>query len=218
MITDGLSLEAMGRRFGRHASTVAYWLDKHGLEAAHRQRHLPKGGIDRDALAALVDAGLSGRRIAGYLGLSQASVRHWLGVHRLETIGAKRRRALAAARAAGEETATIVCPRCEPSAHRATPSRGFVCLRCRASAVAARRRKVKAILVEEAGGCCARCGFAESLAALQFHHLDPSEKEFHIAHQGVTRSIARARDEARKCILLCANCHAAVECGDAALP
>jgi hypothetical protein len=34
----------------------------------------------------------------------------------------------------------------------------------------------------------------------------------------VTRSLARARDEARKCVLLCANCHAEVEGGFTQLP
>jgi hypothetical protein len=67
-------------------------------------------------------------------------------------------------------------------------------------------------------GSWVRLPFVPCKAALQFHHLDPMDKEFHIAHRGVTRSIERARAEARKCILLCANCHAAVECGDAALP
>jgi IS30 family transposase len=50
-------------------------------------------------------------------------------------------------------------------------------------------------------------------AALQFHHRDPGEKLFALSHQGITRSLAKAREEARKCILLCANCHAEIEGG-----
>jgi hypothetical protein len=44
--------------------------------------------------------------------------------------------------------------------------------------VAERRRRVKRVLVEEAGGCCAACGYDACVAALQFHHLDPPTKSF----------------------------------------
>jgi ribosomal protein L30E len=47
--------------------------------------------------------------------------------------------------------------------------------------------------------------------------VDPAEKEFGLARHGVTRSLDRARVEAAKCVLLCANCHAEVESGMAAL-
>jgi hypothetical protein len=79
-------------------------------------------------------------------------------------------------------------------------------------------QKLKRILVEEAGGACVLCGYARFPAALQFHHLDPSTKEFALTREGMTRSLARGRDEARKCVLLCANCHAEVEGGFTQLP
>ena len=62
------------------------------------------------------------------------------------------------------------------------------------------------------------CGFAEHPAALQFHHVDPATKSFSLSVQGVTRSLAKARAEARKCVLLCANCHAQVEARAVDLP
>jgi hypothetical protein len=49
------------------------------------------------------------------------------------------------------------------------------------------------------------------MAALEFHHLDPSQKEFAISVRGVTRSLEELRREAAKCVVLCANCHAEVE-------
>lgn len=174
--------------------------------------------VNETTLAGLVARGLSGRAIAAELGCSLGTVRHWLKVFGLQTRATIRRRHLAEARASGEVEISVWCMRCGPAPHRLFPGRGLICLRCRAQAVARRRRKVKAILVDEAGGCCRLCGFAGSLAALQFHHLDPTTKEFHIGHRGLSRSIARARAEAAKCILLCANCHAAVEAGDAAVP
>ncbi len=72
--------------------------------------------------------------------------------------------------------------------------------------------------VEEAGGKCVVCGFDEHPAALQFHHLDPSEKEFQLSAGGITRGIERLRVEASKCVLVCANCHALIEIGVKELP
>jgi hypothetical protein len=95
---------------------------------------------------------------------------------------------------------------------------GFRCARCEADRVVAWRRKVKQILVAEAGGACLLCGYAQCPAALQFHHLDPTAKSFALSREGVTRSLARAREEAAKCALLCANCHAEVEAGFVELP
>ena len=79
--------------------------------------------------------------------------------------------------------------------------------------VTASRRRRKAILVAEAGGRCAACGYDRYAGALQFHHLDPAGKQFGVSAQGIPRSMERARAEARKCVLLCANCHAEVEAG-----
>ena len=70
----------------------------------------------------------------------------------------------------------------------------------------------------EAGGSCIICGFDSSPAALEFHHLDPSEKAFAVSNAGMTRSLESARVEARKCDLLCANCHAQVEIGTLVVP
>jgi hypothetical protein len=80
-----------------------------------------------------------------------------------------------------------------------------------------RRARIRATLIAEAGGRCALCGYDGHPAALQFHHLDRATKAFNI-RDGGTRSLARTREEASKCVLLCANCHAQVEAGVADLP
>ena len=55
----GLSLEAIGQLTGRHRTTVGYWVKQHGLAAVYRDRHAPRGGIDRDTLTKLVGEGLT---------------------------------------------------------------------------------------------------------------------------------------------------------------
>ena len=72
---------------------------------------------------------------------------------------------------------------------------------------------MKQFLIDEAGGCCVLCGYDRFPGALQFHHLDPAEKSFALSVQGVGRSLEKARAEAAKCVLVCANCHAEVEGG-----
>jgi hypothetical protein len=97
--------------------------------------------------------------------------------------------------------------------------RGYYrCKRCRGEHVAAWRRRTKLRLIKEAGARCILCGYDRCPRALHFHHVDPSTKEFGIARYGVTRSIARARAEIAKCVLLCSNCHMEVEAGIVEVP
>lgn len=67
-------------------------------------------------------------------------------------------------------------------------------------------RKVK--LMQFLGGKCNRCGYNKNYAALQFHHINPKEKEFNIDIRKCSNyNWDRLLDEAKKCELLCANCH-----------
>jgi hypothetical protein len=45
------------------------------------------------------------------------------------------------------------------------------------------------------------------MGSLLFHHLDPKQKDFQISKAGSTVSITKLREEAKKCILVCSNCH-----------
>jgi len=73
--------------------------------------------------------------------------------------------------------------------------------------------KMKETLVAEAGGSCRLCGYNGSLRGLHFHHLDPAQKRFELNAKGVALALDTLRAEARKCVLLCSNCHAEVEDG-----
>lgn len=77
---------------------------------------------------------------------------------------------------------------------------------------------MKAKLVEEFGGACKLCDYKKCQQALQFHHLDPKTKKFSIAQFGNARAYEKMKEEARKCILLCGNCHAEVEAGITEIP
>ncbi len=71
--------------------------------------------------------------------------------------------------------------------------------------------------MKEFGGCCAVCGYDATPYNLHFHHVDPSEKAFGIT-MGRGKSLAAYREEAAKCVLVCANCHGEIETGLVASP
>ena len=55
------------------------------------------------------------------------------------------------------------------------------------------------------GLCCSKCG-DNRYYILDFHHLDPKEKEIGIS-DAVARSFKTLKREIEKCIPLCRNCH-----------
>ena len=67
-----------------------------------------------------------------------------------------------------------------------------------------KKRKLEAI--EYKGGKCNRCGYNSYYGALEFHHINPNEKEMNWTKM---RLVAwdRIIEELDKCQLLCANCH-----------
>ena len=219
-LNQGLSLPQIGVLVGRDPSTVGYWVQKHGLVANGRAKYSPRGGLTRGQLEPLVRERLTLQQIAERLGVSVSTVRHWLKKHGLPTDTAyrRRKRRLTEAGLTGVTEAVMEC-RYHGSTDFVLDKLGsWRCLQCRAAAVATRRRRIKEILVQAAGGQCVICGYERHIGALHFHHLDPEQKSFSIAHAGITRSLERALEEVHKCVLLCANCHAEVEAGVAELP
>lgn len=74
-------------------------------------------------------------------------------------------------------------------------------------------------MVEAMGGSCAICGYLRCRAALEFHHLDPKEKDFSFGNKLANpRSWDVLVNEMRKCVMLCATCHREVHEGMTALP
>jgi predicted HNH restriction endonuclease len=76
------------------------------------------------------------------------------------------------------------------------------------------RAVIKAKIVKGFGSCCSGCGYDRCHDALEFHHLDPDEKEFSLKKARANNySWARMVEELKKCIMLCGNCHAEVHAG-----
>jgi DNA-binding CsgD family transcriptional regulator len=212
-LAEGLSLEQIGKRVGRNPSTVSHHLKKHGLKPVNQGKHANKGRLSEEDLRMLVEGGATLREMAVALDRSVATIRHWLTKYGLTAEGSRRRSLSRKARLTGEKYATLECEH-HGLAKFVLEGRGyFRCIQCRKERVSEWRRRVKRRLVDEAGGACLICGYDRCVAALEFHHLDPGTKSFALSREGVTRAFSEAQAEARKCVLLCSNCHAEVESG-----
>ena len=106
------------------------------------------------------------------------------------------------------------CPRHGRTEYVLEPYRNrYRCRKCRNFQVTKNRQNRKLKLVEHFGGKCKVCGYDKCPQALQFHHLNPGEKEFGISKSGLCRSYERMLAEAKKCLLVCCRCHAEIENG-----
>lgn len=74
-------------------------------------------------------------------------------------------------------------------------------------AVSSYRRRMKLLAIQYMGGKCVRCAYIKCVDALEFHHKDPTQKDFNIAYRGLTKKFETVKAELDKCMLVCANCH-----------
>ena len=99
------------------------------------------------------------------------------------------------------------CPICEKNFRPKNKSANqrICCYDCMPDGVQLTRGIFLAKIKEARGGKCLRCGYNKCMQALEFHHLDPSQKEFTISNDHFR--LQEAINESKKCILLCSNCH-----------
>lgn len=93
----------------------------------------------------------------------------------------------------------------------------FRCGKCTAEAVAKSIDKKHRLAYEKYGDACKICGYNKCKRALEWHHMNPEEKEIE-PKKVFSRSWSRIQVELDKCILLCANCHREVHAGVVDIP
>jgi len=104
---------------------------------------------------------------------------------------------------------------CEKEATRAK----YCSIQCKnKNAVISFRKRMKLKAVEYMGGSCQCCGYDRYEGALQFHHLDPNEKDFGISANGRCRKWETIVEELKKCIMVCGNCHSEIHAGIRDIP
>lgn len=106
------------------------------------------------------------------------------------------------------------CPRCKTVKElaefydrRNKPGSSSYCKKCTNEQTTERHFEFKRLAVEYKGGCCVSCGYNKCLAALDFHHTNPDEKEFNLGKYKQIFLSEKVKKELDKCILVCSNCH-----------
>ncbi len=159
--------------------------------------------MDEKKLIHLINKGLSARKIGKILNKGATTIQYWLKKLNLKTL---------ASSIVHEERFCLNC-----SKNLIGRQISFCCKKCK-SALSNRNLKpskfkkaieLKFNLILKMGGECEKCGYKKNLAALHFHHKDPSQKEFQLNAKNLRHlSLKRIEEEALKCSILCANCHA----------
>ena len=60
---------------------------------------------------------------------------------------------------------------------------------------------------------CITCGSQYEQRMMDFHHRDPSQKQFNIGRRHGTMSLSKLKSEIEKCDLLCKYCHGDIHYG-----
>jgi transposase len=106
------------------------------------------------------------------------------------------------------------CPKCNQDCNisqfynrRGKEYGSVYCKQCTNKQTLERQRNLKNEMIQYKGGKCEMCGYNKYSGALEFHHLNPSEKEFNLSNLKSYKFDEVIKNELDKCSLLCSNCH-----------
>jgi hypothetical protein len=163
--------------------------------------------MEQQKLVEAIDTGLTQRQLADHFDCSQTTIRYWLGRYTLKTKTLRHNR-----KPYEGKYVERVCKNHGLTTFIYEPSKkAYRCKMCRSGNVSKQRRDLQTRLVQEAGGHCVRCGYSKSYWSLHFHHRDPTTKTTNVSLMVRDRNYERAKGEAEKCDLVCANCHGEME-------
>ena len=99
-----------------------------------------------------------------------------------------------------------VCGETDPSKFYKTYV--YICGKCQNEKTKKSLANVKSEMIKYKGSKCQICGYDKCDSALEFHHIDPKQKDSSITNMIQTRvELNILIKEVDKCILICANCH-----------
>jgi len=156
--------------------------------------------MEKQILLDRISNGHSIRKIAKEFGKGYQTIRFWIKKYNLKTEYSKNNEDL------------FHCRRCKDKLDQCNTykykQKRILCKKCIAEQKYHEFKKFKEECVKYKGGKCEECGYHKSLSALEFHHKDPSEKDFEISKNKSSKfPNERVIIELEKCELLCSNCH-----------
>ncbi len=177
--------------------------------------------MDKSTLENLIGQGLSTHQIATITNKSQTNIRHWLKKFNLKTTNKSFSQGYSCKERIIENGIEYkICPRCNNKKELKT---NFYmknnewthswCKACSNKNTVEWQRERKLEAIKYKGNKCVKCGYDKCPGALDFHHLDPSKKDFSISRKK-NCSFETIKPELDKCILVCRNCHAELHFGE----
>lgn len=171
--------------------------------------------MTKELLKNYIDLGYSTYRIGTALGKSQGAIKYWLKKYELRTTTNSKQKVFIESGLKFK-----ICPKCH-NKKEVNNTNFYIqksgelhswCKDCNNQSTIDRQREFKLQAIEYKGGKCVYCGYNRCAAGLDFHHLDPSKKEYNIGSFR-TFSLDLAKKELNKCELVCRNCHAEIHAG-----
>lgn len=83
------------------------------------------------------------------------------------------------------------------------------CKKCVYQSQNDRRKVLKKRAIDLLGGKCQICGYNRNLASIDFHHKDPSQKEY-VWEKLRRKTWEDIVTELKKCMVVCKNCHSEI--------
>jgi len=155
--------------------------------------------MDESILKDLASQGLSTYKIANRMNCAQTTIRYWLNKFNLKT--AEKLSFCKNCQAELKGSRRLYCSRVCKNTQGNQKFNSYPSQQKRG-----KERKLN--LIKMKGGCCELCGYSKNMAALQFHHEDPTKKEGGLDARKLSNSTWEwCISEVKKCKLLCANCH-----------
>lgn len=162
--------------------------------------------MKQEELKQYIKDGKSTREICKATGKSQTTVRYWLGKFNLKTDVYNP--------LIRPTENTRVCPKCTTAktldnfySRRGAEGTSVYCKPCTNSQSVTRQQEFKLKCIEYKGSQCELCKYNKYPGALEFHHINPKEKDFEISRCKSYTFDETIIKELDKCALLCSNCH-----------
>jgi len=171
--------------------------------------------MKKEQLETMIDDGKSLNQISKDMGKSLTTIRYWVKKHNI-----KFETKNFSSQIKKEYGKSRVCPKCKNDCNidqfynrRGKIGGSVYCKKCTTDQVVERTRKLKQDMVDYKGGSCEICGYNKYIGALDFHHKNPNEKDFTIAHIRQYKFDDIIKNELDKCMLVCSNCHREIHGG-----
>lgn len=170
--------------------------------------------MQKELLEQFIKDGLSANKIAKETKKALTTIRYWLRKHGLTTRFLSFKDPLHSRTTSTGIITEKKCPVCElikpaDQFHYRKNGEGIspYCKTCSNAHTTYKQKAFKLKCIEYKGGECEFCGYSKCVDALEFHHRNPKEKDFHMAQASTRNFTESIMKELDKCSLLCSNCH-----------